>query len=272
MPIGDDDAADIFPPERRQTILDTARLQGRVDVRDLSSRFGVTTETVRRDLNQLESLGLLRRVHGGAVSIDRLHLVPAVSERAGRMLAEKRAIARVAIAQVPPSGAIIIDAGTTTARMADVFPADRDLTVVTSSLPIAESLVDFPRVDVLLLGGRLGSRTRATTDTWALQALSGIHVDVAFFATTGISSRHGLTTGNSADAAVKRAMISASSRRIVLADSSKIGVDHTFIFSSLDAMDQLITDSGADEDAVDRMRAAGIGVTVTPSRSDERDA
>src|SRR5882672_2750291 len=142
-PVTNTDWEGLFPGERRQQILARARAAGRVDVQDLSRSFGVTTETVRRDLNILEGDGLIRRVHGGAVPVERFPLT--VSERSASMLPQKRAIARTALAEVPRKGAVLLDAGTTTAQLADIFPGDRDLTVVTNSLPIAESLQDRPR-------------------------------------------------------------------------------------------------------------------------------
>jgi DeoR family fructose operon transcriptional repressor len=253
---------ELFPSERRQQIVAQARAAGRVDVSNLSKAFGVTTETVRRDLNILEEGGLLRRVHGGAVTTQRL--APTVSERSTSMPAQKRAIARAALAEVPDEGAVLLDAGTTTAHLADVFPGDRDLTVVTNSLPIAETLQDRPRLKIMLLGGRVNPATRATTSGWALAALADVSVDVAFMATSGISARRGLTTPDPDDAAIKQAMIKASNRVIVLADHSKLEREHVFIFGMLDKVAAVITDSGADRDHLHALRARGLPVVMAP--------
>lgn len=258
----------LFPSERRQQIVAQARAGGRVDVTDLSAAFGVTTETIRRDLNILENGGLVRRVHGGAVPTERL--ARTISERSTSMLAHKRAIARAALAEVPDEGAVLLDAGTTTARLADIFPGDRALTVVTNSLPIADALQDRPRLTVMLAGGRVSPATRATTTSWALAALADVSVDVAFLATSGISARRGLTTPDPDDAAVKQAMIRAANRVIVLADHSKIGREHVFVFGLLQHLAALITDSGASQDEVAAFRTAGLAVVTAPPAGDAR--
>jgi DeoR family transcriptional regulator, fructose operon transcriptional repressor len=175
----------MYAAERQQEIVDRARRDGRVDVATLAEELAVTTETVRRDLDQLERQGLVRRVHGGALPVERLRLEAEVSERALAMAAEKERIAKAALAHVPHEGTVLIDAGTTTARLAELLPDDRELTVVTNSLPIALTLATRLRLTVLTVGGRVRGKTLAQVDRWALRSLAEIRVDVAFLATNG---------------------------------------------------------------------------------------
>jgi transposase-like protein len=145
-------------PEWRALVIPPAvlaRAEGRVEVATLAEEFGVTTETVRRDLTALERRGLLRRVHGGAIPLERLGFEPGVKTRDTVMTAEKERIAKAALAEVPEEGSILIDAGTTTSRFADALPGDRELTVVTDALDIAIRLAQRPRFTVLTLGGRV---------------------------------------------------------------------------------------------------------------------
>lgn len=237
----------MYAEERQQFILDRARQAGRVDVAELAAALAVTAETVRRDLTSLERAGHLRRVHGGAIPVGRLGFESGVAGRAGVLTAEKERIAKAALEEVPEDGAILIDAGTTTAQLADALPADCELTVATNSLPIALSLAAKPAITVLVVGGRVRGRTLATVDEWALRPLADTYVDVAFLGTDGVSVERGLTTPDVAEAAVKRAMIGAARRAIVLADHSKVGVDHFCRFGNLDVIDTVITDSGLDE-------------------------
>ena len=130
----------MYAEERLQLIVGRARAQGRVDVATLAAELGVTPETVRKDLTSLERQGLLRRVHGGAIPVERLGFEPAVGQRAERYQEEKDRIAKAAIAELPVEGAIMLDSGTTTARIAEMLPLDCELTVVTNSLPIALTL------------------------------------------------------------------------------------------------------------------------------------
>ena len=125
---------------RRQLILQAVRGQGRVDAAAMAEQLQVSTETIRKDLLFLERSGLLRRVHGGAVAIEDLSFEPAVSTRRSNE-EEKRRIARTALAELPREGAVFLDAGSTTTILAEMFPADRDLTVFTNTLTIALALV-----------------------------------------------------------------------------------------------------------------------------------
>ena len=134
----------MYAPERQQAILGHARSDGRVDVNMLAELFDVTPETIRRDLNELERRGVLRRVHGGAIPVERLSIELAVGERIGLNAAQKERIAKAALDQLPDGGSIIIDAGTTTVRFADMLPTDRNFTVVTHALPIAAMLAERP--------------------------------------------------------------------------------------------------------------------------------
>src|SRR5678816_1381386 len=120
----------MYAEERHQEIVRLARSNGRVDVAALAEEFTVTAETIRRDLTSLERAGVLRRVHGGAIPVERLGFEPAVATRDSVLIAEKERIAKAALAEVPEEGAIILDAGTTTARLAHALPVDRELTVV----------------------------------------------------------------------------------------------------------------------------------------------
>jgi DeoR family fructose operon transcriptional repressor len=252
----------MYPEERHQLIVQRARADGRVDVAEIAVELDVTPETVRRDLTALERHGVLRRVHGGAIPVERLGFEPAVSVRSAVLVAEKERIAKAALAELPAEGAILIDAGTTTARFADLLPADRELTVVTNSLPIAMSLATRPNLTLLTVGGRVRGRTLATVDTWALQSLTDMYVDVAFVATNGISLTRGLTTPDPAEAAVKRAFLGAAQRAVLLADHTKFGADHFARFGRVDQLDAVVTDSGLDERICRDVESAGPRVVL----------
>ena len=256
------DLANMYAEERQRWIVERARAGGRVEVATLATDLGVTTETVRRDLTTLERHALLRRVHGGAIPIERLGFEPALAARDSVLTAEKERIARLALAELPDEGSILLDAGTTTARLADALPADRELVVLTNALPIAMSLSIRPNITVLMVGGRVRGRTQAAVDAWALHALADSYVDVAFIGTNGISPERGLTTPDTTESAVKRAMIGAARRSVVLADHTKVGQDHLSRFAALDEIDTLITDSGLDAQVADELRSRGLKVLL----------
>ena len=143
-----------FSSQRRQAIVRTLRSSGRVDVGEIAAELGVTNETVRKDIIQLERQGLLRRVHGGAVPIEHLSFEPDVSARTEFADAKQR-IAMAAFRHLPAEGSVLLDAGSTTSRLADIFPTDRSLLVFTNTLPIALILLGRPNLTVHTIGGRL---------------------------------------------------------------------------------------------------------------------
>jgi DeoR family fructose operon transcriptional repressor len=240
----------MYAPERQQEILRLARDGGRVDVVSLAEEFQVTAETIRRDLKTLDRAGLVRRVHGGAILAGRLDFEPDLAERESTMADLKDRIAQAAVAELPNEGTVILDAGSTAARLAAALPLDATLTVVTHSLPIAARLADHPGIQLHLVGGRVRHRTRAAVDAWALRAYSEIRADVLFIAANGFSASYGLTTPDLAEAAVKRAALHAARRVVLLADSSKHGQEHFARFGDLSDVDLLITDRGLNpEDA-----------------------
>lgn len=250
----------MYAPERQQEILRIAGESGRVDVLSLAERFQVTAETVRRDLKALDRAGLLRRVHGGAIPAGRLGFEPDLAERDTVAADEKDRIAAAALGELPADGNIIIDAGTTTVRLATAVPIDSRLTVVTHALPVAARLSDHPDIALHLVGGRVRHRTRAAVDAWALSAYAEINADVVFLATNGFSPEGGLTTPDLAEAAVKRAVIAAARRVVLLADSGKCGQEHFARFGDLSQVDLLITDTGLSPEAARAIESRGTEV------------
>ncbi|MGE2732090.1 DeoR/GlpR family DNA-binding transcription regulator [Mycolicibacterium vaccae] len=234
----------MYAEERQQAIASLVMERGRASVSELAQAYDVTTETVRRDLAALDRAGVVRRVHGGAVPVRALHLVePGVGERDVTRAEHKDAIAAAATDFLPRSGGtLLLDAGTTTMRIAAHLPTDRQLVVVTNSVPIAARLATVPTVTLQLLGGRVRGTTQAAVGEQALRVLDTLRVDVAFVGTNGLSVRHGLSTPDSDEAAVKRAMVAAANYVVVTADSSKVGREDFVSFAPLSSVDTLITD------------------------------
>ncbi|WP_017595863.1 DeoR/GlpR family DNA-binding transcription regulator [Nocardiopsis potens] len=252
----------MYGEERRQAILGRARDEGRVEVAALAGAFDVTYETVRRDLTLLERQGVLRRVHGGAIPIERLGFEPALPQRDTVMTEEKERIAEAALAELPEEGTVLLDAGSTTRRLAERLPADRELTVVTNSLPIAAAVSARPNLTPLLIGGQVRPRTQAAVGPWAARLLEQTYVDVGFIATNGVSAERGLTTPDTSEAETKRLMVRAARRTVLLADRTKVGNDQFARFADLADVDCLITDGGLDRGVADELEAAGPRVVL----------
>ena len=259
----------MYPEERQQAIAATVMSQGRASVADLAQAYDVTTETVRRALAVLDRAGLLRRVHGGAVPVRALHLVePSVDERESTRAGHKHAIASAAAEFIPQSGAtVLFDAGTTTARVAALLPPDRELLIVTNSVPIAARLASLTSVSLQLLGGQVRGLTQATVGERAVGMLESLRVDIAFIGTNGISVRHGLSTPDPGEAAVKRAMVACANFVVVVADSSKIGREEFVSFAPIDRVDVLVTDSEITPEDRAALTEHGVDVVVAQDLS-----
>jgi DeoR family fructose operon transcriptional repressor len=254
----------MYAEERQQAIASLVISKGRASVAELAQAYEVTTETVRRDLAVLDRAGVVRRVHGGAVPVRALHLVETgVGERETTRAEYKDAIAAAAAEFFPLSGAsVLLDAGTTTARIAAQLPADRELVVVTNSVPIAARLAAMPSVSLQLLGGRVRGLTQAAVGEQTLRVLDTLRVDIAFIGTNAISVGHGLSTPDSDEAAVKRAMVGAANYVVVAADSSKVGREELVSFAPISSVDTLITDSEISNEDREQLTQHGVEVVV----------
>jgi DeoR family fructose operon transcriptional repressor len=249
-----------LPHDRQQAIYMLALQQGSVDASDLARRYGVTTETIRRDLSDMQSRHLLRRVHGGAIPVERVNHEPRVEARDMVNAEEKLRIATMAIAEVPEHGSVIIDSGSTGQRLAEVFPVDRDVHVVTNSLVTALTLSRRGLRELTVLGGAVRTNRHAMVDDTTRAELQHMSVDVLFMSCDGLSFQHGLTTPYREEHTVKRAMIEHSRRFVALVDQSKFGNVQMFGFATFDEIDVLVTDTRVDPEAVDFLASHSISV------------
>jgi DeoR family transcriptional regulator, fructose operon transcriptional repressor len=246
--------------DRQHAIYMLALRQGSVDVADLAERYSVTTETIRRDLSDLQSRQLLRRVHGGAIPLERVDHQPMVEARDMVHAEEKLRIASAAVAEVPERGSVVIDSGSTGNRLAEVFPVNRDVHVVTNSLITALTLSRRGIRDLTVLGGAVRTKRHAMVDDTTRAELQPMAIDVLFMSCDGLSFQHGLTTPYREEHMIKRAMIERARKVVALVDSSKFGNVQMFSFAAFDEIDVLVTDTDVDPDAVDILRSHDITV------------
>lgn len=255
----------MYAEERQSAIANEVRSRGRVSVADLSTRFSVTGETVRRDLAILQNNGHLVRVHGGAVRPDVAAVIdePDLIVREETRRVEKAAIGAVAARLLPTDGgSVLIDAGTTTLALALAIHGDTRLTYITNSVQIGGIVAEFSSATVLLTGGRLRPKTGAAVGAEAIAMLSRIRASVGFIGTNALSLAHGLSTPDSDEAATKRAMIAACATTVVVADSAKINREELVSFGTLEDFDILVTDNGIDPDFAEALRDHQIEVLI----------
>jgi len=246
--------------DRQRAIYMLALRQGSVDVGDLARRHGVTTETIRRDLSDMQSRQLLRRVHGGAIAVERMNHEPLVEARDMVNAEEKLRIATMAVAEVPERGSVIIDSGSTGQRLAEVFPVDRDVHVVTNSLITALALSRRGLRQLTVLGGSVRTKRHAMVDDTTRAELQHMAIDVLFMSCDGLSFQHGLTTPYREEHTIKRAMIERAQRVVALVDQSKFHNVQMFSFASFEEIDVLVTDARVDAQDVEFL--TGHGITV----------
>lgn len=205
----------------------------------------------------------MRRVHGGAVVAEHVALTETgLADREPAHVAQKGRIAAAAMEFLPgPTGSLLMDAGTTTARLAALLTPDSVRTVITGSVPIAAQLIKNG-LAIQVLGGRVRGITGAAVGAETVAAVSNLRCDVAFLGVNGLSVDHGLSTPDPEEAAVKAALVRAARQVVVLADSSKIGAEFLVSFAAVCDIDVLITDANVADDDRRELEAAGVQVVI----------
>jgi DeoR/GlpR family transcriptional regulator of sugar metabolism len=246
--------------ERHQHILELLGSEGRVLAADLSSRYSVSEDTIRRDLRELARSGKIQRVHGGALP-RRAEGVPFVS-RQQIDIESKTGIARAAADMIRDGQVVLIDGGTTNLRIASYLSRERSTTIVTNSPPLALALADHPKVSVLMLGGNLHKEQRVTTGIETIRGIESIRADLCLLGMCSLHPEVGITVGDREEAYVKKAMIAASTEVVGLISLGKMGTSLPYLVGAASRLTRLITDA-SDEDVLNSYRSQGIEVTST---------
>lgn len=250
----------LFTDERRYAITELLKKTQKVSVQLLSERFKVSSATIRNDLRELETQGLLKRTHGGAMLKTKTVFELANEEKEWRRHEEKISIAQSALQLIEDGDCIILDTGTTTLELAKLLGQKKDLTVVVNDIKIAGILEQYSRVTVIMIGGVLRKDFHCTIGEWSCNMLKSLCVDIAFVAANGFSIEKGLTTPDLNHADVKRIMVSVANRVVLLCDSSKIGQDAFARFASVDEIDTLVTDEEIEKTQREDLKALGIKI------------
>lgn len=252
----------MFPEERHSIIIDTLNKQGRCLVADLAKRMAVSEVTIRQDLDTLEREGLLRRTHGGAILPSKIGFERPFQVEETSFKDQKKRIAQAAAELVSPGDTLILDVGTTVSELARKLLNHKQLTVFTNALNIATILEANPEITTIVTGGTLRAKQHSLVNPYATLILDKIRVDLAFIGVGGIEAEHGITNVNIAEAEIKSIFLKAAGRRVVLADSSKIGNIGLVKISDLEQIDLLITDKQADDREIESLRQKGLKVIL----------
>jgi len=252
----------MVPEQRRQQIVTALGTRGMVRADDLANQLGVSLETIRRDLNELERRGELTRVYGGATRAPKRS--EAWDRRVVSRVPAKRAIARYALRLLRPQQTVVFDMGTTIYEAAKALPGDWVGSILTTSGHVAQHLADYPGVRVQLVPGEVRDEELAVSGPEAERVFAGGFADVAFVCAGGVHPQAGLTGCHEGEAAVRRHMIARSFERYVLADSSKLGRVSQYRVTDLSSITAVITDSDVTKDVLDALVARGLRVHVAP--------
>jgi DeoR/GlpR family transcriptional regulator of sugar metabolism len=247
----------MLPAERREQILRAVR-SGTTQVSELAVAFGVSDMTVRRDLSDLEREGKLTRVHGGAVGVTQER---PFAEIAVERFEQKDAIGALAASTIEDGQTVILDVGTTTLQVARHLRG-RSVSVITSNLAIYEELLPEDSIELVLLGGVVRRNYRSLVGMLAEDALRELRADVAFLGASGVEGDLGVVDTTMVEVPIKRAMMAAAARSVLLVDSAKFEMRGVVRVCQATALDALVTDSGIPKRARAALERAGVEVLV----------
>jgi DeoR family transcriptional regulator of aga operon len=253
----------MFPEERRREIMATLKQDGRCLVADLARALEVSEVTIRQDLDALEKEGLLRRTHGGAILDAKIGLERPFQVEETERKVEKERIGAAGAELISSGDTVILDVGTTVTEAARCLVEQKKRpTVFTNGLNIAAILEGDPELTTVVTGGTLRAKQHSLVNPFADLVLSRINADLALLGANGVDVARGVTNVNVAEAEIKALFVRAARRRVLLADSTKIGKVALAKFADVEQIDLLITDRGADPDEVSALRERGLEVRL----------
>jgi len=252
-------SADLYPTERQQRILAHLNRNERASVSELSQMFGVSEVTIRGDLQLLASENLIVRTHGGAVLAPRVPELSLTLRRQQRV-AEKERIGAAAAEFVANGDAIFLDASSTALSLAHALHQHRDLTILTNSLVVAQSMLDALGVSVVMTGGALQRDTVSLMGTDGLAILRKYNIKTGFFSAHGLSFPEGMTDVSSGEAEVKRPVVAMCRQVVALIDATKWGRVGPASFAQPEDLHVIVTDADAPANLIAQARALGTRV------------
>lgn len=247
----------LSPEERQVVILEKVNASGRVLATVMAQEFGVSEDSIRRDLRDLSDAGLVQRFHGGAARLVKPSLD--FQRREALYAEDKELIGRVAAASIIDGATLLVDSSTTVVRFLRALSPERSLRIITTAVDAAAAALDHPLAEVIMLGGRLGRMTRSATGVAATDAIRGLRADYCVIGTCGIADDLTLRADDFEDAHLKSAMIHAANKTLLLATADKLGQAATYEVAPISAVSTLFTNS-KDAEILKKICEAGVDV------------
>ncbi len=256
----------MIPEVRKNHILEIIRKENSAKVSDLSARMGISEVTIRRDLRELDEMGLLHKTHGGAIIRTLTAVEPNRDQLEGLNVDKKKAIAKMAYQTLTDGSSIMMDSSSTCIQLAREIcdGQKRNLTVVTNSFKAVEILCGCQHVEIIHIGGNVRRNLYSSIGAIAEASLRSVRVDKAFIGVNGVDFLVGLTTANMFESQIKRSMMAAANQCIVLADSTKFNRTFLCIFGSISEVDCIIADSDVPESIRAKALDMGIDLMIAP--------
>ncbi|MDO4165151.1 MAG: DeoR/GlpR family DNA-binding transcription regulator [Bacteroides sp.] len=226
--------------ERHQYIINRINQDNRIYVTDLSAELGVSDDTLRRDLVELENQGLLTKVHGGAIAKSSISIRFAERLNTGTLVKQQMAAKLVPLFK--EGDVILIDGGTSNLEVARQLPRDKKFTVYTNCLPIAIELSTHPKVELIFLGGKVFSSSQTTVGVSVFQMLQSVYPDWVIIGVSDLHPQKGLMTSDHEEAVIKRSMVLQGAKRVVIADANKLDTARSYHVASLAEIDYIVTE------------------------------
>lgn len=253
----------MFIEERHHQIAETIKENGKITIAEITSKYGISDESARRDLRLLEQKGICKRTHGGAILMQQVGIRPPVDRDFGNMpiFDNYREISRAAVTKICENDTIYLTSGSFGHIIISFLPRDIHYTVVVNSVDLGKELRSFDNIDVYIAGGKM-RRSGSLVDSMATAFISQMHFDLCFMTGAGLTAAFGLSNGTDETATFQRTVIQNSRKKCLLMPSTKIGVDAFIKVCDVDLFDDIITDWDCAEDQIATIEEKGIVVTV----------
>jgi len=256
----------ILIKKRRDNICELLKEKNMLSIGELSRILNISKPTIRRDLDYLAKEKKIIKTYGGAIIQSTKDYEPPYMVRSLKMIEQKKAIGKLAASLIQEGSLIFIDVGTTLLELAKNLPTDKNISVITNWIPIAEKLGEKMFSNFFLLGGKVNCREMSTIGNYSLQFLDNFNIEICFIGVGGFSTDHGLTDYTLEEIAIKKEMIQRVKKRIVLADHKKFNRLAPIKICNLSDIDIIITSEGLDDK--DRIEIEKCGVEVIIAKED----
>ena len=252
----------MFSMERQQRIEELIKQETSVQVNELATLFNVSESTIRRDLQEMETNGLLIRTHGGAMEVSRLNYEMSFREKEIENIDDKQRIGEIAAAMIQDGDTIILDSGTTTLEIAKRITA-KSVTVITNSIDIALEISNKENIELIVAGGSLRHTTRAMVGPLTENVFQNFRVDKAFIGANGISIMDGFTTPSLLEAQIKKTIINVSKKAIIVGDRSKFNKVCFSIIGEIKDVSTIITSNSLEKEVQIKFKELGVDIITT---------